>query len=148
MGESPQRLQPEKKRDLRWHLRWQLFAYFRFFVVVLLGVLVERGVEKFIHTVWPALNRFLHVWWLTLIGTVVISLIGFGLFLFRKYYQKFYGLAEIGFALAVGWTSIARAQTRGDAASWIAVLAAAYLIVRGLTNYEEGKRREVSKNKF
>lgn len=95
------------------------------------------------------LTAFWDVWWFTMIGTIAVLLAGVGLFLFRKNYRMFYGLSEVGFAIAVGWISLARAQTVKDAASWIAVVAAAYLVIRGLDNYEGG-RAEAAKeeNRF
>jgi len=92
--------------------------------------------------VWPKVSFLLHAWWATFIGTVLVLLVGVGLFVFKKHYQRFYGLAEIGFALVVTWASLVRAKSANDAASWIAVLAAAYLIVRGLNNYQEGKNAQ------
>ena len=59
--------------------------------------------------------------------------------------QRLYGLAEIGFALAVAWSSMMRAQSTSEAASWLATLAAAYLVVRGLSNYEEGFEKHFRK---
>ena len=85
------------------------------------------------------------LWWLlnlrgaTLVGTILVLLLGAALFYFKKHHQKFYGLAEIGFALAVSWSSIMRVQSISDATSWITVLAAGYLVVRGMSNYDEGR---------
>jgi hypothetical protein len=108
-----------------------------------IAVLTAYAFEFFITALWPKLRSVLVIWRLSLIGTIVVLLIGLGLFLFKKHYQKIYGLAEIGFALAVGWTSITRAQSSSGVGSWTAVLAAAYLVVRGLSNYDEGRKREL-----
>jgi hypothetical protein len=107
------------------------------------GYLLQTGFEILSTLLWPKLTRFLNVWWLPLIGTFLIVVTGFGLFIFRKYYQKWYGLAEIVFASAIGWSSVIRIRST-DIASWTAVLAAAYLVVRGLTNYDEGKKKELA----
>jgi hypothetical protein len=116
---------------------------------VVLGALSAAILEKLFTALGPKLGSFLHVWWVTVIGTIVVLISGSGLFLFKKTYQALYGLAEVGFALAVGWTSMMRVQTIGDGASWIALVAAAYLIVRGLSNYEEGRKKTPRiKNKF
>jgi len=101
-----------------------------------------------IEIAWPVLAALWHVWWLTAIGTIAVLLVGVGLFFFRKHYRMYYGLSEVGFALTVSWISLARAQTVQDAASWIAVVAAAYLIVRGLDNYEAGRTEAAERNKF
>jgi len=63
---------------------------------------------------------------------------------FKKHFQRLYGLAEVGFSLAIGWTSIVKVQStpnNTDAVAWTVVIAVAYLAVRGLTNYDEAKKR-------
>lgn len=75
-------------------------------------------------------------------GTVLVLLLGTGLFFLKKYYLKTYALAEIGFALSLVCTTIRRTPSIDDTAGLLAVFAAAYLVVRGLTNYEEGKKQE------
>ncbi len=89
----------------------------------------------------PKLFSVVGIWWPTLVGTILVLNLGLGLFLFKKHYLKAYGLAEIGFALAVAWSSIRRILSTNDAASWMATLAAAYFVVRGLSNYDEGRKR-------
>ncbi|HEY6803733.1 MAG TPA: hypothetical protein VI306_09155 [Pyrinomonadaceae bacterium] len=120
--------------------------------VILLAGASQAIIALVVRVAWPRLTAFLHVWWQALIGTLTVLLIGVGLYFFKKYYQRLYGLAEIGFALAVAWSSIMRARSTSDAASWLATLAAAYLVVRGLSNYEEGFekhfREKYLKNKF
>jgi hypothetical protein len=106
-------------------------------LTIALKLLIERG--------WPYLPGFWNVLWLRTIGTVVVFGIGVGLFLFRKYNQLLYGGSEVGFGLALSWINIERAQTAKDAASWITVGAAAYFIVRGLTNWQEGRIRRLRK---
>ena len=115
---------------------------------IILSVLLTIALRLLIESTWPYLPGLWNVWWFRTIGTFIVALIGGGLFLFRKYHQVAYGLSEIGFALTVCWISIGRAQTAQDAASWIAVVAAAYFVVRGLTNYEEGKKKRVAENEF
>ena len=116
-----------------WMLWVKAAVYIAIWVVFL--QVAKRGVLA----IWPRVSGFLHVWWVTLIGTALLLFIGIGLFFFKKLSQRLYGLAEVGFALAVGWASVVRARSTSDAASWLAVLASAYLIVRGLSNYQEGK---------
>lgn len=94
------------------------------------------------------LSDFGYVWWIRPIGTLFVFLVGVALYLFRKHYQRVFGVSEVIFALTVSWISIARAQILQDAASRIAVVAAAYLIVRGLTNYDEGKKKAITQNEF
>jgi len=94
------------------------------------------------------LSDFGYVWWIRPVGTLFVFLVGVALYLFRKHYLRVFGISEVLFALIVGWISIARAQILQDAPSRIAVAAAAYLIVRGLTNYEEGKKKAIAQNEF
>jgi uncharacterized membrane protein len=108
-------------------------------LTIALKLLIERG---------PYQPDFWDVLWLRTIGTIAVALTGVGLFLFRKYNQLAYGASEVGSALAISWISLGRVQTANDAASWIAVVAAAYFIVRGLINCEEGKKQAVAKMSF
>jgi LPXTG-motif cell wall-anchored protein len=122
--------------------RKQKIARWRRFIEVLftglLGVLASLGFEA-ISKISPKLTGFLHVWWLTLLGTICVLLIGVGLFFFRKYRQREYGLIEIAFALAAGWSGVMKVQSTNDMTSWTTVVAAAYLVVRGLSNYDEAR---------
>ena len=111
-----------------------------FLVATLVNFLAARYLDLWL----PKLTAFFHIWWLTLVGTLIVLLIGWGLYLFKNHHQSLYGVAEIGFALAVAWASIMRVQSTKDATSWLATLAAAYLIVRGLSNYYEGKEPETA----
>ncbi len=112
-----------------------------FLVAMLMAVLANYGIEVFYRKVSPKLKSLVHIWWFTLVGTIVVSLVGLGLFFFRKYRQREYGLIEIGFALAVGWSGMVKVQSTNDIAAWTTVVAAAYLVVRGLSNYDEGRQK-------
>lgn len=138
VGRKEEMDKPESRTDqaLGYVLAWLLSIAF--------GTLIKLAFDVFVALVWPRLTAFFHVWWLTFFGTIVVLLIGLVLFKFKKRFQRLYGLTEIGFALAVAWSSIFRAQSTADTTSWVAVLAAAYLIVRGLGNYDEGRRRPAS----
>src|SRR2546427_9635627 len=97
---------------------------------LLVGVLAAVSTEYVFHLfgqISPKLRGFVHVWWLSLLGTIIVLLVGVGLFFFRKYRQREYGLVEIGFALAVGWSGIMKVQSANDISSWITVVAGAYL---------------------
>lgn len=66
---------------------------------------------------------------------LAIALVGMGLFVFRVCAIEGYGLAEIAFALASIWVSVSKVfETPHDSNSWIAIVGAAYLLVRGLDN--------------
>jgi len=110
-------------------------------LALVVGSLLYQGLSVLFATLWPKLKLLLDLRGVTLVGTIVILLLGAVLFYFKKHYQKLYGLAEIGFALAVSWSSMMRTQSMSDATSWITVLAAGYLVVRGMSNFDEGRKR-------
>ena len=144
MNKETKGLSRPAEEPLEWEPpEWWDWVRGAVYVGVFWGVL--QLLKLAVLAVWPKVSGFLHIWWLTLIGTTLILMIGFGLFFFKKRNQRLYGLAEIGFALAVGWASIRGVRSTSEIASWLAVLAAAYLIVRGLDNYEEGRKRELPK---
>lgn len=130
----------DQKEKQKASTRWTYKLLSNIAISSVAAVLSHYGGGAFINVIWPRVTSFWQIWWLTLVGTTVVFLIGLILFAFKKYYQKVYGLSEIGFALAVGWTSIMRAQSTADAASLLAILAAAYLMVRGLSNYDEASK--------
>jgi hypothetical protein len=68
---------------------------------ILISAILTNLLAKLIDRLLPYLTAFWSVWWFTAIGTVVVLLIGVGLFLFRKNYQPLYGLSEVGFGLTV-----------------------------------------------
>jgi len=110
-------------------------------VSIVLSVLLTIALRLLIEKALPNLRDFWYVF--RRIGIFYVLLIGVGLYLFKKHYQRVFGVSEVLFALVISWIYIARAQILQDAASWIAVIAAAYLIVRGLTNYEDGKKQAI-----
>ena len=55
-------------------------------LAAVVGGLVNVGFELF-KTLWPRLNSFVHVWWLTLLGTGTISDRAC-IFTFKKRYQR------------------------------------------------------------
>ena len=110
-------------------------------VSIILSILLTIVLRPVVEKAWPYLTNLWHLWWFRAIATLVVLLCGVALFLFRKHHQAMYGLSEIFFATAVIWTSIARAQTTLDAASLIAIVGGAYLTVRGLTNYDDGRKK-------
>jgi hypothetical protein len=69
------------------------------------------------------------------VTAVTIVLVGVGLFVFRVCAIDKYGWAEVAFALASIWVSVSKAfAAPHDSNSWIAIVGAAYLLVRGLDN--------------
>jgi hypothetical protein len=129
-----------------WSGRWINFAWAVLGTCVF-AVTVYVAAWVLIRVVWPIVRTPEALSSLTLIGTGFIFMTGAGLHLFKTYYQRLYGLAEIGFALAVAWASIMRVQSAGDATSWLATVAGAYLIGRGLGNYAEGKKQDIERQR-
>ena len=115
-------------------------------VSIILSILLTIALKLLVEKAWPYLTGLWNVWWFTAFATLVVLLTGWFLFLFRRRFQVVYGLSEIGFASVVISSNIARAQTTGDAASLIAIVGGAYLTVRGLTNYDEGKKKRSLKS--
>jgi len=77
----------------------------------------------------PALARF---WW-NIIGVIIVFIVGFGLYHFKRWSKLVYGIVEVAFALFAGWQGI----TKTSASGWgevITVVAAVYLVVRGMDN--------------
>lgn len=109
-----------------------LMTIFSVLLTIMLRILVIETL--------PGLAARWDVWWATTIGTLIVALIGRGFFLFRMHNQKFYGGTEICAALLIIWFNLAKLQKAPDVPSLIALLTAAYLIVRGFINWEEGKR--------
>ncbi|HJS23431.1 MAG TPA: hypothetical protein VJ751_03610 [Pyrinomonadaceae bacterium] len=114
-------------------------------VSIILSILLTIALKLLVEKAWSDLTGLWNRWWFTAIATLVVLLSGGALFLFRRRFQAMYGLSEIGVAIFVIWTSLVRAQTTGDAASVIAIIGGAYLIVRGATNYDEGKKKRLLK---
>lgn len=108
---------------------------------VLLTIALRLTVERY----WSHLNGFWNVWEVITVGILLVLLAGGLLHLFRKFYQIVYGISEILFGIVASGSQIAKAQQGGDLAAWIAVVVSAFLIVRGLTNIEEGRKKEVAK---
>jgi hypothetical protein len=115
-------------------------------VAIVLSILLTILLRLLLEKVRPYLSGLWHLWWFRTVATVLVSIIGGALFLLKRRFQTVYGLSEIGFALVVIWSGIGRVQTSGDAASWIALVGGAYLIVRGLTNYDEGRKKRLKRS--
>lgn len=84
-------------------------------------------------------NKYL----LALIGGLGSLLVGVSLYYFRERKRMQYALLEIAFGLVTGGVAILRVNTQGDLGVWVALSAAAYLVVRGMDNLQ--KARELSR---
>lgn len=86
---------------------------------------------------WSAIKAFLTRWAGQLFGTIGVLATGFALFQLRCRHRATYGSLEICFATIVAWIAVGQVESQGLAA-WIAVMSAAYLVVRGFDNLFEG----------
>jgi hypothetical protein len=66
---------------------------------------------------------------------------GFALFALRTVKQVWYGHLACVVALATAWNMIARLAVRIDPTDVLALVGAAYVLVRGLVNIQEGQVR-------
>jgi hypothetical protein len=110
-------------------------------VSIVLSVLLTIALKSLIERTWLYPTALWNGWWPRTIGTIVVAGIGAGLFWLRKRYQTLYGISEVSLGVAGIWAIFGKLQTAPDPPSWVALVAAAYLIVRGLTNCEEGTTR-------
>jgi hypothetical protein len=108
--------------------------------VIFICLLFYGAIEFVRFYVWPLLRELLHYRWFALLGTITVFVVGLGLFMLKSRYQRVYGLAEVAFALAVSWSIMKNSQEIGNAGTLFTVIATAYLVVRGLSNYAEGRR--------
>lgn len=106
-------------------------------LTVLLTIVVKLLIER------PSL--FPTERWRQTIATIVVAGMGAGLFWLRKRQQIFYGTSEVILGVIGIWTIFEKLQKTPDPPSWVALIASAYLIVRGLTNCEEATTKVVVK---
>lgn len=108
--------------------------------IVAVVVNVSVGfLESYVATFYVFLTSFLSQFWINLIGIFAIALVGIGLYLVRERWRVYYGVIEVAFALAYGWYSISKVTTVGYVES-LSVIAAIYLVVRGIDNIMVGRR--------
>jgi hypothetical protein len=91
-------------------------------------------------------SSFLSQFWLNLVGAVLIFPSGAGLYFVRQHWHFTYGCIEIGFALAIGWYAINKVQHVGYGES-LSIIAAVYLVVRGLDNVILGREEKIDEAK-
>lgn len=84
------------------------------------------------------LSSFLSQFWINLIGVVAIFIVGAGLYLVREKWRVTYGILEVGFAMAYGWYAINKVAHVGYVET-ISIIAAVYLVVRGIDNIKVGR---------
>lgn len=113
-------------------------------VSIVLSVLLTIVLKSLIERPWlyPTAR------WKQTVGSIIVAAIGAGLFWLRKHYQTVYGISEVSLGVIGIWTILEKLQTAPDPPSWVALVASAYLIVRGLTNCEEGTNQIVAKGEM
>jgi hypothetical protein len=89
---------------------------------------------------WSGLWTFLSSSWVIGFGTVALVAAGSLLYILRTRRRTLYGIFEFSFAVVVTWISVGK-WLQGAEAAAIGVIQAAYLIVRGLDNIMEGRKR-------
>lgn len=114
-------------------------------ISIVLSLLLTIGLRLTVERYWPRLDGFWTASEVIIVGILLVLLAGWLLHLFRKYYQTVYGVSEILFAIAATGTQIAKAKRDQNLAAWVAVVVSAFLIVRGLTNIEEGRKKGLVK---
>lgn len=77
------------------------------------------------------------------VSLLFIIIVAFGLCWFKRLHQQAYGFVEFCFALAIAWNSLTQIP-KEQSIGFLALLGSAYLLVRGLINFFEGrdKRRK------
>ena len=91
----------------------------------------------YLSAVYNLLSPFISQFWINLCGVVSVLVLGVALYWFRLRKRIHYGIVEVTFALASAWYGINKIATTGYAES-ITVIAAVYLVVRGVDNIREG----------
>ena len=119
-------------------------GYSRLFLLIALMVLVASAIlSENLFSYGPALvNRLkslVAAKWFHLICVAAILILGVGFYFFRSRQPKLYGLAECAFALVTAWNAADSASALGQT-NFLALIAAAYLMVRGITHFQQGNR--------
>ena len=78
----------------------------------------------------PAAVRY----WPNLVAVIVLLVLGFNLYLFRGYKRLWFGIAEIAFALGLGWYAINKAVSGSVPDAIVIFFAALYVMGRGFVN--------------
>lgn len=113
------------------------------------SIFLSSAIAAAVNALIPYLPRvygffvsFLSEFWANLIGLLIVISIGMGLYFIREKQRIFYGWLEIVFALISGWYGVSKMATAGFAEA-ISVVAAIYLMVRGIDNIMEGRKKQL-----
>jgi hypothetical protein len=112
------------------------------FVIVsaVLGIIVNFFADILISAfpgLLTAITSFFSQFWINIIGVILILVVGILLYLLRERKRVWYGCVEVVFAIAYGLYAINKVETVGYIET-ISIIAAVYLVVRGIDNIVEG----------
>ena len=108
---------------------------------VLLGVDAARAL------IWSTIQRWVHPllaeYWGRLATEAAFIFFALTLFRLRQRHQRAYGALEVAFAVVTSWVVLDAAETNMTVDEAVGLIAAGYILVRGLANYSEGTARLV-----
>lgn len=122
----------EAARKKRW-----LIIIIKIYLVALVFSILFNGAVKLYNLVLP----FVGTLWFNLLGIILVFCFGVGLYVFREIRRTYYGIVEVGFALASGWYGLNKINLLGGY-ELLTVCAAVYLVVRGVDNIVEGIKKQ------
>jgi hypothetical protein len=105
--------------------------------------LISNLLFSYFPNVYGFLSSFLSQFWINLIGIIVIGIVGSLLYLLRERKRIWYGAIEVSFSLAYGWYAINKVASVGYVET-ISVIASIYLVVRGIDNVMEGRKKQLA----
>ncbi len=126
------------KRFLLWeHEHWVQ----KWLLPLVLGIAASMALD----VIRPAVGRWmapvLAAYWGRLLLEVVFIVVSVSLFALKLKRQKLYGFLECVFAIAASWTIVSRLQGQLFAQDAIGLVAAGYILVRGMSNYRDGQQK-------
>jgi hypothetical protein len=122
-----------------------LLAQLVFLILAVVGISIFA---EFPDQTYNFLKASISQFWLNVVGVAFVALVGMGLYYFRSKNRRWYGRFEVLFALAYGWYAVSKVVTVG-VVEVLAIIAAIYLVVRGLDNYyyDENEYEEFCREK-
>ena len=129
-------IQPQSSLQ-RWHGQGGFIYLLLAVVVFVLGLFISFLLIKTINESRPTsiLSPYRPI------EVCMLAVFSLALYGFRSYSRKYYGIIECAFGTVVGWNAFSMIDTSGMG-KWAYVLAAAYIIVRGLDNISIGRKSE------
>lgn len=119
------------QRKWRQTFLFVLLAEIALFVLV---VVVFRLVHTFFPQIYNYLARYLSSAKLSVLGAAVILLVGMCLYIMREKWRLTYGLSEVAFAVVYGFFAFQKLRESAGYVESVTIVAAVYLVVRGVDN--------------